>query len=440
MNLSKIGLIIGREYSVRVKKKSFILVTIITPILMALLIVVPSLIMLYNGEDQQTVMIVDRSGLLPPYFQTNESTAYEFSDADVDVDRLKSDYDNLSINALVVVSELDSLNDVDVIAYSKEPISLDMKQNLSSTIATALRDYKLSLYDIENIDEIMQKVESDVAIDAMTLTEDGGEKEDSVEIYMILSYIMSFLIYMFTFMFGSMVMRGVIEEKTNRIVEVIVSSVSAFELMMGKIIGVAGVAITQFLIWVVLTISLVLGAGVIFGADLLSGAANISDVAGATAVSASDASGILASLSSIDVPYILGCFLIFFLLGYLLYASMFAAVGSAVDNEADTNQLSMPITIPLMVGLFIMLHTFQHPSSTLSVWASMIPFTSPMVMLARIPFGVVPAWQLILSISLLAITFVFITYFSAKIYRVGILMYGKKASFKNLYKWIKSKK
>jgi ABC-2 type transport system permease protein len=277
-----------------------------------------------------------------------------------------------------------------------------------------------------------------VPVEALTLTSDGGEKTDSVEAYMVMSYIMSFLIYMFTFMFGNMVMRGVIEEKSNRIVEVVVSSVSSFELMMGKIIGVAGVALTQFIIWIVLTLLLVMGGGLIFGADVLSGSATA--VPGAAEAGEAVASGILGGLASLNIPYLLVFFLVYFLLGYLLYASMFAAVGSAVDNEADTGQLAMPITIPLMLGLFIMLHTFQHPSSGLSFWASIIPFTSPMVMLARLPFGVVPGWQLALSIFLLLVTFVFVTYLSAKIYRVGILMYGKKASFKDLYKWMKSKK
>ena len=355
---------------------------------------------------------------------------------------MKADFDDLGIDVLVVVSGLDADNNVSVTTYSKEPVSLEDKSSISRKVETAVRDYKLKAYDIVGYEDIMAKVKTDVPVEALTLTSDGGEKADSVEAYMIMAYIMSFLIYMFTFMFGNMVMRGVIEEKSNRIVEVVVSSVSSFELMMGKIIGVAGVALTQFIIWIVLTLLLVSAGGALFGADLLSsGAAAVPGAAEATdAVAGSVANGILGGLASLNIPYLLVFFLIYFLLGYLLYASMFAAVGSAVDNEADTGQLAMPITIPLMLGLFIMLHTFQHPSSGLSFWASIIPFTSPMVMLARLPFGVVPGWQLALSIALLLLTFVFVTYLSARIYRVGILMYGKKASFKDLYKWMKSKK
>ncbi len=442
MNLSKIGLIIGREYSVRVKKKSFILTTILTPILMAALILIPSLIMFYQGEKQQKMMFVDRSGLVKPYFESDKAVEYQFADANADVAQLKADFDNLGIDVLVFVSALDSANNVAVTTYSKEPVSLETKNAISRKVETAVRDYKLRTYDIVGYDEIMAKVSTSVPVDALSLTDDGGEKEDSVEAYMVIAYIMSFLIYLFTFMFGNMVMRGVIEEKSNRIIEVMVSSVSSFELMMGKIIGVSLVALTQFLIWIVLTILLVAGGGLLFGGQMAaSGAEVAAGTMGAEEVlSGGFMSGITEGLASLNLPYLVIFFLIYFLLGYLLYASMFAAVGSAVDNEADTGQLSLPITIPLMLGIFIMLHTFQHPSSPLSFWASIIPFTSPMVMLARLPFGVVPGWQLALSIGLLVVTFVLVTWISARIYRVGILMYGKKATFKDLYKWMKSKK
>lgn len=264
---------------------------------------------------------------------------------------------------------------------------------------------------------------------------------------MAMSYIMSFFIYIFVFMFGNMVMTSVIQEKSNRIVEVIVSSVKPFDLMLGKIFGVAGVAVTQFLIWVLLTVVLVFGFQAVMGPELLMGGAEqMTQMAGvdaeamvaAAAAPAGPMSDILGALSQINFPYIIGCFLIYFVLGYLLYAAMFAAVGSAVENEADTSQLTLPISLPLILGLFIMLHTFEHPESSLSFWASMIPFTSPMVMLARIPFeGAVPTWELMLSIGLLIATFLVMVYLSGKIYRVGILMYGKKASWKDLWKWIK---
>ena len=450
MKLSNIGLIIGREYSTRVKKKSFILLTILTPLLMALLMVVPVLISLYSGEDRQVISIVDNSGLLEDYFESDKNTEYRFLPVETTQESLKQSFATYDSGTVLYVSPLDEEGNASVSAYSKEPLGMESKMSLEKKINTALRDAKLKKLDIDNFDEIMDKVRTETKIDAYTLDDSGKEKKDSVGLYMIIAYVLSFLIYMFVFLFGSMVMRGVIEEKTNRIVEVIVSSVSSFELMMGKIIGVALVALTQFAIWVLLLGGITMGlSGIVSGkmAEKVAEttvAMNESPLSNANINTVDmgdlgEISDILNQISQINFGYIIFCFLIYFLLGYLLYAALFAAVGSAVDNEADTNQLSLPITIPLMIGLFIMLHTFQHPSSSLSVWASIIPFTSPMVMLARIPFGSVPSWQLILSIVLLAVTFVAIAYVSAKIYKVGILTYGKKATFKDLFKWLKYK-
>ena len=455
MKLSNIGLIIGREYSTRVKKKSFILLTILTPLLMAAMMFIPVLIALYSGEDRQIISIVDNTGLLDGKFENTGKTEYRFLPVETTQESLKQSFDSFESSTLIYVSPLDSAGNATVTAYSKEPIGIETKNAVESKISNALRDRKLQQLNIQDFDEIMGKVKSDVKIDASTLTNEGKEKKDTVEIYMIIAYVLSFLIYMFVAIFGSMVMRGVIEEKTNRIVEVIVSSVSSFELMMGKLIGVALVALTQFAIWILLIGAVMFGMqGVVKGkmADKMADvAATMTDVTSTMADtqvgvhptadmgSLGEISSVLDQISQINFGQILLCFLIYFVLGYLLYAAMFAAVGSAVDNEADTNQLSLPITIPLMIGLFIMLHTFQHPSSQLSIWASLIPFTSPMVMLARIPFGVVPAWQLILSIVLLIVTFIAIAWASAKIYKVGILTYGKKATFKDLFKWLKYK-
>lgn len=450
MKLSNIGLIIGREYATRVKKKSFILLTVLTPLLMAALMFIPVLIALYSGEDKQVISIVDNTGLLEGYFEDSGKTHYNFLPVETTQESLKAGFDTFDSSTLIYVSPLDSAGNAAVTAYSKEPLGIDTKSAVEEKISMALRDRKLQQLNIQDFDEIMGKVRSDVRVDAYTLTNEGKEKKDSVEIYMIIAYVLSFLIYMFVAIFGSMVMRGVIEEKTNRIVEVIVSSVSSFELMMGKLIGVALVALTQFAIWIIL-----IGA-VMFGLQSVVSSKTAEKMAEVTAAmsesplpdanvnpvdmgSLGEISSVMDQIAQINIGQILLCFLIYFVLGYLLYAAMFAAVGSAVDNEADTNQLSLPITIPLMIGLFIMLHTFQHPSSQLSVWASLIPFTSPMVMLARIPFGVVPTWQLLLSIFLLIVTFIAIAWASAKIYRVGILTYGKKATFKDLFKWLKYK-
>ena len=459
MNWKKVGIVISHEYSTRVRKKSFILTTLLTPIGMALLICVPMLIMLFTGNENQKVKVIDQSGIVAPYLESGEKVTYVMGVEGETVDLLKDVFDELDYYAIVGISPLDEKGEVSVVSYSKEPLNMDLKNSINRAVNKAVETRKLTRYDIQNLDEILADVKTDIKLNSMTLTSDGDAKEDSVEIYMILSYLMSFLIYMFVFMFGTMVMRSVIDEKSSRVVEVIVSSVKSVELMMGKIIGVALVALTQFFIWIALTFIIVTAVNAAAGPKLMQNIGGMGEViaiagddnhigpedmetilqSAGQSEDAPEALKLIGQLRNLDWFYIIGCFLVYFLLGYLLYASMFAAIGAAVDNEADTSQLQLPVTIPLIIGIFIMLHTFEHPNSALSVWTSIIPWTSPMVMLARIPFGVVPAWQLLLSIVLLALTFLATAWFSAKIYRIGILTYGKKSTFKDLFKWMKLK-
>lgn len=278
---------------------------------------------------------------------------------------------------------------------------------------------------------------------------------------MFVSLIFSIIIYMFIAMFSGMVMQSVIEEKASRVVEVLVSSVKATELMFGKIIGVACVALTQFFLWVVLTGILVVGAGAVIGFDSIAESATVqteqmtqmtegigmdTELMEQSGMAAqmempseeNEMAAVLQTLRDIDYPMLLISFVVYFVLGYLLYASLFAAIGSAVENEADTQQLQIPVTIPLLLAFFIAFYAFKAPDSQIVFWGSMIPFTSPIVMLARIPFGV-PVWEIVVSVALLLVTFVGIAWMSAKIYRIGILMFGKKTTFKDLYKWLKQK-
>ena len=440
MGKSKISIIIAREFAIRVKKKSFIFTTILTPLLFAALMVVPSLIAMYSGGEQgQKVAVVDNSGIVMPYMESDEEVIFsEVTDASVE--DLKRNFDNLDYFAVVGISQLDSSKNVSVVTYSKKQMSMDMQGRISRNVEAAVEDYKLKGYGIPQLEQIMADVESDVKVKTYTLDESGEEKASKVEIFMIIGYVGSFLIYMFIFMFGSMVMRSVIEEKTTRIIEVIVSSVKPFQIMMGKILGVASVALTQFFIWIVITFAIVMVAGSALGLDDAAQTMAVTSseipVEQITAAMESEGDGFLQALKDVNYFQIIGCFVIYFVLGYLLYSSMFAAVGAAVDNEADTQQLVLPITMPLIIGLFLMLHTFQYPDSALSFWGSVIPFTSPMVMMARIAYGV-PAWELALSIGILVVTFVGMAYLSGKIYRVGILMYGKKPSWKEIWKWLK---
>lgn len=458
MKFRNIKTIIAREYLTRVKKKSFLLITFLGPLFFAAICILPTLIMNMTGEKDKKVGVVDQSGIAIEKFVDNE--AFDFIDySGNDADSLKSVYGSLDLDALVIVSPLDqTTKTVSVSAYSSKPLSVDMKEALGSRVDEAVEDYRLTLYDVENLKEIMNEVKADVNIATYTIGEDGEEKITSSEVYMIISLLLAMIIYMFIAMFSGMVMQSVIEEKTSRVVEVLVSSVKATELMFGKIIGVACVAITQFLLWIILTAIIVTGVSKFVGVDSLMQSATMQteqmtqmteglgleegavDMSMSMPVPAAggEMGAVMTTLKGLDYGQLILGFIIYFVLGYLLYASFFAAIGSAVENEADTQQLQMPITIPLLIGFFIAFYAFKAPDSPIVFWGSMIPFTSPIVMLARIPFGV-PAWELALSIGLLVVTFIACGWMSAKIYRIGILLFGKKTTFKDLWKWLKQK-
>jgi hypothetical protein len=402
------------------------------------MIVIPGLIAAYSsGEKGLEVLVVDESNVVMPYLKSDEDVKFTKIE-DKNLDQLKEDFNNLKVFGIIGIPPVDSTKqEVFIETFSDKQMSIDMQGRIKRAVKTAFEKEKIKAYNIPNLDEIKEAIKTDVKINTFQIDEKGEEKASKVEISMAIGYVASFLIYMFIFMFGSMVMRSVIEEKTGRIIEVIVSSVKPFELMMGKILGVASVALLQFCIWIVLTGTIITVAGAVFGSDIIE-QSNMqtqitSQVAGTatelpsavTQVQSQDGiNGFLSALKEVNYVQIIFCFVIYFALGYLLYSSLFAAVGAAVDNEADTQQLILPVTMPLIIGLFIMLHTFQYPDSSLSFWGSMIPFTSPMVMMARIAYDV-PLWELALSIGLLVVTFIVISYISAKIYRVGILMYGK---------------
>lgn len=463
MNIRTVNVIIAREYLTKVKKKSFLLTTFLGPVFFAALCILPSLIMFMAEDSGKRVGVVDKSGIVMPYMTDSEQISYTDC-SDVPVDTLKSRYFDMDLDALVLISELDTAaRTVSVSAYSQKPLSVDMKETLSRNVNNAVEEYRLATYDIKGLKQILEDVRVDIPVATYTLDDSGQEKITSSEVYMIVSLVLSVIIYMFIAMFSAMVMQSVIEEKSTRVVEVLISSVNSLELMFGKIIGVAAVALTQFFLWIVLTAVIVLGVSPFIGMDAITASASMQgdqmvqmaeglgvdssmmESAGMAASadmlpasSDSELSAIVSTLAGLNYGEILLSFVIYFVLGYLLYASLFAAIGSAVENEADTQQLQMPVTIPLLLAFFIAFYAFKAPDSQVVFWGSIIPFTSPIVMLARIPFGV-PFWELALSVGLLLVTFAAMAYISAKIYKVGILMYGKKTTFKDLYKWLKQK-
>lgn len=453
MKMRNIKTIISREYLTRVKKKSFLLTTFLVPVFFAAMCILPSVIMFMAKEDGKKIAVVDQSGLVMPYLEDSEAVSYtDFSEEPAD--SVKAEYETLGYDALVVVSPLDSIaKTVSVVSYSSKPLSVDLKDRIASRAEEAVEDYRISLYEMGNLKQIMEEVSVDISVSTYTMDESGEEQITSSEVYMIISMLLSMIIYMFIAMFSGMVMQSVIEEKASRVVEVLVSSVKATELMFGKIIGVACVALTQFFLWILLTLVLVGGFSAFVGFDSLMGdpaqteqmmdmTAQMGgvDVEEMTAAMTEESGmgAVLTTLGNINWGQMIFAFIIYFTLGYLLYASFFAAIGSAVENEADTTQLQMPITVPLLLAFFIAIYAFNAPDSAVVWWGSMIPFTSPIVMLSRIPFGV-PGWELALSVVLLVATFIGCGWASAKIYKIGILMFGKKTNFKDLWKWLKQK-
>ena len=468
MNFKKLGIIIQREYLNKVKKKSFLLITFLAPVLFAAIAILPSIIMMGTKEEAKKVGVVDRSGIVLSFLEDNDVTHYIDLGAAADVDGLKADLKGAGVDVLLSISELDpEALSVKADTYSEKPLGMDTGSMIENRINDAVEAYRIEQSGIANLEEIMAGVKSNVKLRSYTIDETGKESISESGIYMAISMLLGIAIYMFIALFSGMVMSSVIEEKSSRVVEVLVSSVKASELMFGKIIGVALVALTQFLLWILLTGIFVGIAMGFMGKDKIMGmfgddattemvqqmspdveipgqltlGDTLSAVSDTTGVAAGEPSGmevVMSTLGNINLAQIGIAFLFFFIFGYLLYASIFAAIGSGVENEGDSSQLQLPVTIPLMIGFFVALYAFKAPDSSLVFWFSMIPFTSPIVMLARIPFGVA-TWELVLSIVLLVGTFIVCAWASAKIYKVGILMYGKKSTFKDLYKWLKMK-
>jgi ABC-2 type transport system permease protein len=415
--MHKIWLIIKREYLVRVRKKSFIIMTILGPILMAALLIVP----IYLADENQENRII----------ALNEDANYNLEDSEFihfttiptsEAELLKTDFNESPFYALLYI---DGEN---FTLYSNQQISLSVSKSIERQLEQLIEHEKLKLLGIDL--QILEDASTEINITTKIISEDGNTSNSQAEASMGIGFLSGILIYMFIFMYGTMVMRGVIEEKTSRIVELIISSVKPFQLMMGKILGVALVGLTQFVLWILLTIIISTVAELAF-LDV-----NVM----ATEMNSSDQSVILAQVAEltggINLVQIFLAFIFYFLAGYLMYSALFAAVGSAVDAEADTQQFVLPITIPLILSFVLITPIMENPDGTLAFWMSMIPFTSPVIMMVRLPFGVAN-WELALSIGILIASFIATTWLAGRIYRTGILMYGKKATYREIWKWLK---
>jgi len=449
--MNKVSIIIKREYLTRVRKKSFIIMTILAPVLMAAIIIVPTLIMVNQDQDYKKIAVVeDNSDLFKGVIKNTKTMEFAYLE-NVRIEDLKNSYQEAGYYGILYISPeiVNTPNAIQLISKQQPPIAL--LEHIENSLEKEIERQKLMTYKIENLDEIMKNVETKVSVQTIKIDDSGQVKETSTGIAMALAYIGGFLMYMLVFMFGSQVMRGVIEEKTSRVVEVIVSSVKPVQLMMGKIIGIALVGLTQFLIWVFLTIAIagVIRSTVLKKSDITQLTENVTknlmtpQQQATMETQAPEMNTDLAEFSKLfdsamNQPWglIIICFIFYFVTGYLLYASIFAAIGSAVDNETETQQFMLPVTIPIILALMVAMGTMQNPESSLSFWCSIIPFTSPIVMVARLPFGV-PYWQIAVSMVLMVITFMAFVWMAAKVYRTGILMYGKKTSWKEMWKWLR---
>jgi ABC-2 type transport system permease protein len=462
--MNKIGLIIWREYLTRVRKKSFIIMSILGPILFAALIVLPGWLGSMEDTDVQEIAVVeyDRNGQPVPADQqffrnvipNRENLKFTYLDNARLQDVLKtfevSNYDGVLFLPQTIIS---SGRETSVEFYYRKPPSVGLESHISKAVEKVLLNNRLEAKNIPV--DFIQSLETKVDLSRINWKNWPNKEEDTTDIKRGLGYVSGFLIYFFIFMFGAQVMRGILEEKTSRIVEVIISSVKPFQLMMGKVIGIGLIALTQFVAWLILTFGITFIAKELLTPEPvkaqteLHAPVDLMSSSGSQAVTATpdqisngrQEAGVMISdvydqLGNTNLLLIIGAFIFYFLGGYLLYGSLFAAIGAAVDSEADTQQFMLPITIPLILSIVVMVNAFMNPSGKIAVWFSIFPLTSPIVMMARIPFGV-PPLQLLSSVALLILTFFGTIWLAAKIYRTGILMYGKKVNYAELWKWIR---
>ncbi|MBQ5815172.1 MAG: ABC transporter permease [Flavobacteriales bacterium] len=458
MAKSKIGLIIGHEYLIRVRKKSFWLVGILTPLAIVAVGVLIGFLSVANSSEEIQVAVYDSSSRLSQRIESDDNISFIPIAASMELDSAKAMVRSSSVDALLVIPSDTTVQyaviEKGMTVYYSENVPMSVQGEITSQVEKIIQDAKIKNLGIDP--ETLAKTRTDVTISMVDISDSGQEKEESdlvQTVKIILAFSLCFLLYMFMVFSGNMVMTSTLEEKTNRIVEVIVSSVRPFELMVGKIISSGLVAMTQVIIWAVMLTGLSM-AGVAGVATMTAGdkmteqalavaAENPETAQMAQAMAASqnpdavsEMMEIITELSQIDFLTIGIVSLVFFLLGYLLYASLYAAVGAAVDSPNDAGQFVLPLTIPIIIALYCGMTIIDNPHGPVAFWLSMIPFTSPIVMMVRVPFGV-PAWEIVLSALLLLLTFVVFTWIAAKIYRIGLLMYGTKPTYKDLWKWIR---
>ena len=419
--MKNIILIAKREFFTQVKKKSFIILTLLTPLLIIVFGGVVSL-MFQANETQMQISVIDKSGLFKDRLKSDENIRYVFSSEETEKSLIKALETTEKMNAVMIIpkKEIHELeNSIEVL--TNKNLSNEARKNIAGNISEIIKAEKINALGISTAQ--IEDLNKGVNLHVVNILE-KEKKQDSflIGVKSGLSMFLMYCVFTFIMMYGIRVMRSVLEEKNNRVVEILISSVKPFELMMGKILGVTGVALVQFGVWVVM----------IFASVMTLGSSNVGMVSGVAEVQM-----VLSALSQINYGLILFVFVIYFLLGYLFYSAMYAAIGSAVDNETETQQFTLFAILPMMLGFYGSITIMNNPDGPMSFWLSMIPFTSPIAMLARIPFDV-PVWELVLSIGILLVSTLGMVFIASKIYRVGILMYGNKVTLKELWKWLKN--
>lgn len=441
MAMRNIGLIIMREFKERVYKKSFIITTLLMPLLLALVSVAPTLIMLFAKGDTKQISVIDNSGIVASRLESNEEVNFVVLENGDLQQELKSSLEKEEFGVLYIGQDIvENPNNIQL--YTNASSSMLLEDNIADQVEQIIKNERLKQYNLENLQQILDKVEVDITLSTFRNGEDEQSSASSSFASSMMGFVLGFVLYFFLVIYGSIVMQSIIEEKNSRILEVLVSTVRPFDMMMGKILGVAAVAATQIVVWGVLIIAMsAFLIPAVLPDDIMSSVEAMQSGADVTAMAASgiDTGMVTAMASMMDTGYIaqiVGLLLLFMVGGFLLYAAMYAAVGASVDEVQDAQQLTTPIMLPIILAFLILTMVMNDPNSPLVVWSSMIPFTSPIVMMGRIPSGI-PTWEIVLSLVLLYTTFIVMVWLAGKIYRVGIFMHGKKPSFKDLYRWLK---
>jgi len=436
--MDKILLILKREYISRVKKKSFLLATFLMPILIGGLYALSIYLSVKDSDEQFNIKVVDESGYLKDKLEDKGVAQFEIIEGIKD--SIKNDVEKGDGFALLYIPKLDLYNPDGIELYTMQTPGIELEDDVDDAVENALEAAKMENLGLKQ--HTLDSIRTRVSIKSKSLSGEASTAGSSV-VAVAIGTISGLLIYMFIMIYGTQVMRAVMQEKTSKIVEILVSSVKPYQLMMGKILGVALVGLTQFALWMILT-SAILSLGPLLldvdpqvAADAASGM-SVTGSAGGNA-QAMEAIGKLNDvLEQVNLPLILGAFLFFFLTGYLFNAALFAMVGSAVDSEADTQQFMLPIMLPVIVSMMMLGPVIKDPGGDLAFWLSMIPFSAPIIMMVRIPFDV-PTWQLILSMVLMVAGFMGTTWMAGRVYRIGILMHGSKVNYKVIFKWLMTK-